>query len=137
MEILVIILSAFFSFIFGGLFFRLRNQENIFARQRILTYIDQNFQIYRGWLKNQNGNQRFCLHSFDNGLNWYAVAKTNPSGGFKVMGSADDIYPGLLEAIVQIKPDNQIWHFQKCSQPLIEHVELDDLEKVKIVFFDC
>ncbi len=45
----------------------------------------------------------YDLHSFDGGLNWYAVEINRPNNSAKVKGPAEEVFPGLLAEIEGLK----------------------------------
>jgi len=51
-----------------------------------------------GWNKIRDGKSfSYSLRSFDGGKNWYAIDKEKLFDEVVILGSIEDIYPGLLE----------------------------------------
>jgi hypothetical protein len=66
--------------------------------QEDLQYYRDTFLSRQGYLV---GYETYHLMSFDGGRNWYAAERK--CGHVKILGEAEEIYPGLMEKLIGIK----------------------------------
>ena len=53
------------------------------------------------WDKEKDGSHfNYEIRSWDGGMNWYAIDHDFDSKEFKILGDAEELYPGLLEHII-------------------------------------
>jgi hypothetical protein len=97
LEVLLVIAVLFvlaiaLSFIAGH---NSRNKEVQSARDRV-TRLFEHVKNKTGGTVLVEGASSYNLKSFDSGENWYAI-KYNKEWGMKILGTAEDIHPGLLK----------------------------------------
>ena len=68
-----------------------------------IHYLEEDVAHYRSqYIYTSGGNAdypSYQLASFDGGKNWYAIEFYADDWGVHVLGSAEEVYPGLLERI--------------------------------------
>ena len=53
------------------------------------------------WDKKKNGSHfNYEIRSWDGGMNWYVIDHNFKTTEFKVLGDAEELYPGLLEHVI-------------------------------------
>ena len=69
------------------------------SEQRSLDYFDENYLSKQGFTKMYGDGKgiNYNLKSFDGGKNWYVVQYNFDSEELKVLGSVNDVYPGLMD----------------------------------------
>lgn len=81
-----------------------RELKKVEARRDLrLTYEKQrsgSLQMGPDYVEN-GGFLNFDLRSFDGGQVWYAV-ENQPGSGFKILGEADAVYPGLRKSLAAL-----------------------------------
>lgn len=69
------------------------------SEQNSLDYFDEKYLSKQGFTKMYGDGQgiNYNMKSFDGGKNWYVVKYNFDSEELKVLGSVDDVYPGLMD----------------------------------------
>lgn len=61
-------------------------------REQLAKY--QHTYLYKSGWRSDVGN--YLLFSPDGGVTWYALERNSGTGGLDILGTAEEIYPGLL-----------------------------------------